>query len=166
MAPKAPARLPARVVGDVLRGYVERGVLRSVSHEKRRGTRTGFTMIWHHGRSFQLELSSGAVSFPALLPGVTSGSPMAKDLRAFLRRFETEEVPAHRRIDPRKARLRVAVRRGRVSLGLSVKHGEYDYCTRRLVHLVQEVFMVFLPDGPYHDYRIETLGLDPERVWA
>jgi hypothetical protein len=106
------------------------------------------------------------VSFPALLPGVTSSPSMATELRAFLRRFETEEVPAHRRIDPRKARLRVAVRRGQLSLGLDVKHGEYDYCTRRLVHLVQEIFMVFLPDGPYHDYRIETLGLDPERVWA
>jgi len=25
---------------------------------------------------------------------------------------------------------------------------------------------VFLPDGPYHEYRVEQLGVDPEAVWA
>jgi hypothetical protein len=46
-------------------------------------------------------------------------------------------------------------------VGLSVRNGEFEYCTRRLVHLAQEVFMVFLPDGPYDAYRIDKLGLDP-----
>ena len=32
---------------------------------------------------------------------------------------------------------------------------------RRLVHIAHEIYMVFLPDGPYQDYRVEKLGLDP-----
>lgn len=168
MARHAQFDTHARVVSDVLKGYAERGVFRSFSEGERRGGKMTFTMVWHHGRRFRLVLDSaaGAVSFPALLPGVPARSPMLKELKAFLRRFETAEVPEHRRIDPAKARLRIAVRAGSVSLALAVRKGEFEYCTRRLVHLAQEVFMVFLPDGPYDDYRVEKLGLDPNRAWA
>lgn len=158
----------ARVVGQVLKGYAERGVFRSFSEGERRGQRVTFHMIWHHGRMFRfvLDLGAGTVSFPALLPDVPARSPMLKELKAFLHRFETGDVPEHRRVDPRKARLRLARRAGGVSLALAVKPGHLEYCTRRLVHLAQEVFMVFLPDGPYYEYRVEKLGLDPNVAWA
>jgi hypothetical protein len=125
-------------------------------------------MVWHHGRLFRLVLDAAAkrISFPELLPAVPARSAMLKELKTFLGRFESPEVPAHRRIDPARGRLRVAVRGGSVSLALDVGRGEWEYCTRKLVHLAQEVFMVFLPDGPYHEYRVEQLGLDPEAVWA
>ena len=80
--------------------------------------------------------------------------------------FETDQVPDHRRIDPKKARLKVAARAGSVSVALTIRNAEWEYGTRRLVHLAQEVFMVFLHDGPYSDYRVAQLGLDPESVWA
>ena len=91
---------------------------------------------------------------------------MAKELKAFLGRFQTDEVPLHRRVDAEKASLRIVIRGDSVSVALVVKNNEFEYATRRLVHLAQEVFMVFLPDGPYSDYRIEQLGLDPDSVWA
>jgi hypothetical protein len=62
--------------------------------------------------------------------------------------------------------LRVTARGGSVSLALAVRGGEWEYCTRKLVHLAHEVFMVFLPDGPYDLYRVDKLGLDPAAVWA
>ena len=91
---------------------------------------------------------------------------MARELKAFLGRFQTDDVPLHRRIDPTKAHLEISIRAGNVSLGLRVKNREFEYATRRLIHLAQEVFMVFLPDGPYYEYRVEKLGLDPEAVWS
>ena len=168
MDPRASSTARARVVADVLEGYAGRGVFRSVSHGRQRGGTTTFTMLWHHGRQFRLVLDSaaGVVSFPELLPGVPARSPMLKELRAFLRQFETSEVPEHRRIDPAKGRLRVAAREGGVSLALAVRSSEWEYCTRRLVHLAQEVFMVFLPDGPYDEYRVEKLGLNPDAAWT
>jgi hypothetical protein len=125
-------------------------------------------MVWHHGLVFRfvLDPSAGTVAFPALLPAVPARSPMARELRSFLNQFETAAVPPHRRIDPARARLRVTFRGGTAGLALVVKNREFEYATRRIVHLAQEVFMVFLPDGPYYDYRVEKLGLDPDTVWA
>jgi len=166
MRRKAPAH--DQVISDLLIGYAEHGVFRSLSHGERSGNKTTFKMIWHHGRSFRLVVdpATDVVSFPALLPGVPARSAMLKELRAFLRQFESTDVPEHRRIDPAKGRLRIAVRAGEVSLAMAVRKDEWEYCTRKLVHLAQEVFMIFLPDGPYYDYRVEQLGLDPEAVWA
>jgi len=164
----APAGDDVRVVREVLKGYAERGVFRSLSDGESRGARTTFKMSWHHGREFRfvLDLSTRTVAFPALLPGVPARSPMAKDLEAFLGRFQSNEVPAHRRIDAKKARLQVAFRGGHASVALVARNHGLEYATRRLVHLAQEVFMIFLPDGPYYEYRIEKLGLDPDTVWA
>lgn len=168
MARSAPGDAHVRRVNDVLRDYAGRGVFRSVSDGDRRAGTTSFTMVWHHGLVFRfvLDCSAATVSFPALLPGVPARSSMAKELKAFLGRFQTDDVPAHRRIDSTKARLRISIQSGTVSLALVVRNSEFEYATRRLVHLAQEVFMVFLPDGPYYDYRIEKLGLDPDTVWA
>jgi hypothetical protein len=161
-------RLVSQAVSRLLRGYAERGVFRSFSEGQRRGGTTTFQMVWHHGRLFRfaLDTTGGLVSFPTLLPEVPPRSPMQRDLKAFLRSFETDEVPPHRRIDPAKARLRITRRAGGLSVALAVKNGEFEYCTRRLVHLAQEVFLVFLPDGPYYEYRVEKLGLDPNVAWA
>jgi len=155
-------------VGDVLRDYAGRRVFRSISDGDRRAGKTTFMMVWHHGRTFRfvLDPAGRTVSFPALLPGVPTGSSMAKELRAFLGQFATDQVPPHRRIDSRKASLRIVSRDGGVSVALAVKDDDFEYATRRLVHLAQEVYMVFLPDGPYSDYRIEKLGLDPDNVWV
>lgn len=167
MAKKAKGD-PARVVTEALKGYAERGVFRGLGHGERRGKTTAFTMLWHHGRRFRfvLDETAGMVSFPELLPGVPARSAMFKELKTFLHQFETGAVPDHRRVDPKKGRLKVGPRAGGVSVALSVKNGEWEYCTRRLIHLAQEVFMVFLHDGPYSDYRVAKLGLDPESVWA
>lgn len=155
-------------VAGLVKGYAERGVFRSVSQTEQRGGKTTFKVLWHHGRVFRLVVDPAAhtVSFPALLPGVPSRSPMLKELKAYLHQFETKGVPEHRRIDPKKAKLRVALRGGNVALALIVKRREYEYCTRRLVNLAHEVFMIFLPDGPYCEYRVETLGVDPKLVWS
>jgi hypothetical protein len=164
MASSAQVETHVRHVRDVLREYAGRGVFRSLSDGERRGSRTTFTMVWHHGLIFRfvLDTAAGTVAFPALLPGVPARSSMARELQGFLEQFQTRDVPVHRRIDPAKARLHVAVRGGSASLALSVRNRQFEYATRRLVHLAQEVFMVFLPDGPYADYRVEKLGVNPD----
>jgi hypothetical protein len=166
--PGADPGVVSQAVGRLLKGYAERGVFRSFSAGQRRGGTTRYQMVWHHGRPFRfvLDTTAGLVSFPTLLPEVPSRSPMQRELKAFLGAFETDDVPVHRRIDPAKGQLRITRRAGGLAVGLVVKNGEFEYCTRRLVHLAQEVFLVFLPDGPYYEYRVEKLGLDPNVAWA
>lgn len=161
-------RAPSRLVRDVLADYARRGFFHAVSGGERGRGRTTFTILWHHGRSFRFVFDPArrVVSFPALLPGAPARSPMVKELKAFLGSFATDEVPPHRRLEPDKVRLRVAARAGTVSLALTSLDGDLEYAVRRIVNLAHEVFMVFLPDGPYDLYRVEHLGLDPDRAWA
>lgn len=159
---------PAGAVETILRGYVDRGVFRSLGTGTPRSAQTAFTIVWHHGRSFRLLVDRAArtVSFPAVMPAIPARSPMLGELRRFTRQFTSAELPPHRRVDPAKGRLRLASHRGGVSLSVTVNRGEWEYCTRRLVHIAHEIYMVFLPDGPYQDYRVEKLGLDPDAVWT
>ncbi len=75
-------------------------------------------------------------------------------------------MPPHRRIDPTKGQLRITRNPRGVSVSVAVGAGEWEYCTRKLVHLAHEIYLVFLPDGPYQDYRVDKLGLDPDSVWT
>ena len=143
-------------------------MFRSLGAPEPRGDRTTFTIVWHHGRTFRLVVRTRqrTVTFPELLPRVPARSAMMKELRTFLRQFESSDMPPHRRIDPAKGQLRITGNQKGVSVGIAVRAGEWEYCTRKLVHLAQEVYVVFLPDGPYQDYRVEKLGLDPDSVWT
>ena len=164
----SPPVNPASVVGAVLRSYVDRGVFRSLGAPVPRGAQTSFTLVWHHGRSFRVVVDSAArtISFPAVLPSIPARSPMLGELRRFTSQFTSADLPPHRRVDPAKGRLRLTPRPAGVSLALTVACSEWEYCARRLVHIAHEIYMVFLPDGPYQQYRVEKLGLDPDVVWT
>jgi hypothetical protein len=159
---------PAGIVDQVLRSYVDRGVFRSLGAPVTRAGQTSFTLVWHHGRPFRLVVDPAArtVSFPAVVPPIPARSPMLAELRRFTRQFTSAELPPHRRVDPAKGRMRLTPRPTGVSLSLTVVRGEWEYCARRLVHIAHEIYMVFLPDGPYQEYRVEKLGLDPDAVWT
>jgi hypothetical protein len=88
---------------------------------------------------------------------------MYRELRAFLKARQTDAMPEHRRVSPAKARVTLSNARGAVSLKLTVKDGDFDYATRKMIHIVHEIFMIFLVDGPYYEYMVEQLGLDPDR---
>jgi hypothetical protein len=153
------------LVTSILEGYAEKAVFRGFSAHPKRGGKASFKMIWHYDRPFELLLDAPAKTllFPAVLPGVPTRSLMHRDLRAFLKSKTSAETPEHRRINPAKARLTATNQSGAVSLKLTVRDGDFDYATRKLIHLVHEIFMVFLVDGPYFDYMVEQLGLDPDR---
>ncbi len=86
---------------------------------------------------------------------------MYAKFKEFLDSRHSEEIPEHRRIDPRKARARCLNKAGDVSLTLSVEDGDYEYGARKIIHLVDEIFKNFL--GDYYEYQVEHLGLDPDR---
>jgi hypothetical protein len=154
-------------VVDILRAYAQRGMFRGFAEKPARSSRRTFSVLWHYNRQYPvvLDLAAETLSFPGLLPGIAARSPMLAELKAFLRPFSTEEVPAHRRIDGDLGRLALTARKGALTLTMTVVGGEYEYCTRKLVHVAHEIFMVFLWDGPYYEYRVENLGLDPDAAW-
>jgi len=169
-------RLPTRVrkaahnatverVTAILEGYAEKAVFRGFSAHAVRGGKATYRMIWHHERPFELllDVPKKTLRFPSLLPGVPARSTMYQELKAFLKARQSDQTPEHRRVNPAKARLSMANQRGAVSLTVTVKDGDFDYAARNIIHIVHEIFLAFLVDGPYFEYMVEQLGLDPDR---
>lgn len=122
-------------------------------------------MLWHYDRPFELHLDSAkkTLRFPAILPAVPARSAMYRELQAFVKARQSGEMPEHRRVDPSKARVALANQRGAVSISVVVKDADFDYATRKSIQVVHEIFLTFLVDGPYYEYMVEHLGLDPDR---
>lgn len=122
-------------------------------------------MLWHYDRSFDLllDVPNKTLRFPALLPGVPARSPMYRALQAFVKDRQSPDVPEHRRVDPAKARVALANQKRSVSLTFTLKDSDFEYAARKIIQVVHEIFLVFLVDGPYFDYTVEQLGLDPDR---
>jgi len=154
---------PVEMVSEVLALYARRGVFRAFSEGVVRKGNMTFSIVWHYGRRFDvvLDTEKGIIRFQNVLSEVPANSPMYSDLKTFIKSRQAHTIPEHRAIDPRKALVKPYNRRGNVCLSVQVKDEDYVYGTRKLVHLVNEIFLVFLIDGAYYEYLIETLGVDP-----
>jgi hypothetical protein len=151
-------------VTPILEGYAEKAVFRGFSAHPKRGGKAVYQLVWHFDRRFELllDVPGRTLTFPNLLPGVPVRSEMYRELKAFIQARESEEAPEHRRVDRTKARLKLINERGVVSVALTVKDGDFEYAARKLIQVVHEIFVGFLIDGPYFDYTVEQLGLDPD----
>ena len=160
-----PVATPVELVATILEGYATRGVFRGFSRGPVRGGKASYKMLWHRDRFFELILdpTRKAMRFPVVLPEVPAGSSMSREYGQFVQSRGDTSLPPHRRIDPKKAVVRPVHRAGSIGLAVAVKGGDYEYATRKLIHLVHETFMVFLYDGRYYDYLVETFDLDPDK---
>ena len=149
-------------VADVLEGYASRGVYRGFSREPVGKGKAVFKILWHRDRSLELilEAHSHTIRLPMLLPDADAS--MCRELGRFLRLRHSPKLPEHRRVDLRKACIRCSHRRGGIAVSLTVKDRDYEYGTRKLSHVVNEIFMVFLSDGRYRDYVVKTFHLEPD----
>ncbi|MBL8207910.1 MAG: hypothetical protein JNM09_26995 [Blastocatellia bacterium] len=151
------------VVAETLERYAQRGVFRGFSQDIR-PTKAVFRLLWHRERVFQFsfEAQKNTMRFPLVLPNVDA--EMFRDLKEFINIRCTPELLDHRRIDPRKVQIQPSRRNGHVALTMQVLDGDDEYATRKLIHLVHEIFLTFLLDGRYYDYLVENFDLDPDRM--
>ena len=123
-------------------------------------------MLWHRDQLFELilDVPRKTLRFPVVLPEVPADSAMYGEFKEFIASRFSEAMPEHRRLDPKKVRIRPGNRSAAVSLTLTALDGDFDYSVRKLIHLVHEVYMDFLLDGRYYEYMVETFNLDPDRM--
>jgi hypothetical protein len=154
---------PVETVAKVLEGYAARGVFRGFSRGKTVGNKTTFKLLWHQDQFFELILDPKlkTMRMPAVLPNVSS--PMVRDFKEFVESQFSKDLPEHRRIDRRKVRFSASNRGGNLSLTLKVAGNDFEYAARKFIHLVHEVYLVFLNDGRHYDYMLETFELDPDK---
>ncbi len=152
------------LVGGILENYANRGIFRGFSRGPVRNGKASFKILWHRDRVFELILDSNTRSlrFPVVLPEVPPASSMYREFKEFVASRQSADFPEHRRIDPAKAGVRSGNRAGNVSLTLKLADSDYEYATRKFIHLVHEIFMIFLMDGPYFEYMVEVFDLDPD----
>ncbi|HEV2687533.1 MAG TPA: hypothetical protein VGV35_03235 [Bryobacteraceae bacterium] len=153
------------LVAAILKNYADRAVFRGFSAEPIRNGRAIFKMLWHRDQFFDLilDVPKKTLRFPMVVPSVPANSPMYREFKQWIEERHSPKLLEHRRIDSRKARLKAGNRGGKASLTMTVKGNNFEYATRKLINAVHETYLVFLSDGRYYDYMVETLGLDPDK---
>ncbi len=148
----------------MLAGYAERRVFHGFSRGPTSGGTIKFQIAWHRGRVFELTFDPHAATLrlPELLTAVPADSTMYEDLKAFIKSRQAADLPEHRRLDGRKLQIRTYNRNGNILLVVKIKEGDCEYAVRKLIHLVNEIYLTFLAEGQYFDYLIETFNLDPD----
>jgi hypothetical protein len=143
-----------------LQSYADRGIFRGFSPGAVRNGKATYKLVWFRNRSYEITVDTrkGVIRCPVVLPQATP--EICAKLKLFIQSRHTEEVPPLRRIDPAKARAICAIRGGNVSVTLTVNDDDYESATRRFVHLLHEIFLVFLQE--HFDYQVEAYDLDPD----
>jgi len=151
-------------VATILESYADRGVFRGFSHGPVRNGKAAFKILWHRDRLFDLilDVHKNTMRFPLVLPDVPADSSMYRKFKEFLMSRHSKAMPEHRRIDTRKVRLLCRNQGSNVSLTLKIEDRDYEYGTRKLIHFMHEIFLVFLADGCYSEYMVETFNVDPD----
>jgi hypothetical protein len=119
---------------------------------------------WHRERNFEfiVDATSKTVRVTEVLPNVPARSSMDRAYRRFLSEFQSDELPPHRRIDPKKASVRCVNRQGSLGVALHVRDGDYAYATRKLLAIVDESYLLFLTLNDYSDYMVQNLDANPD----
>jgi hypothetical protein len=158
----------ARAVERVLEGYAARGTIRELTRGAARGQRREWRFRWFRDREFRLLMDAAARSLrlEGALEQLPPRSALEKGLRAWLRSRQDERLPAHRRTDA--GRVALQLRNGAAGVAILMRlHGEHwDYATRRMVHLLNELHVDHLPREAPLDWLVAEFALDPENpVW-
>lgn len=155
-----------QLVAETLENYAQRGVFRGFSQGPVRHERVAFKLVWHREQTFELifDAQRNTLRFPLVLPKVPAASAMYQELKQYIAAQHAAELPEHRRIDRQRTQIQPSNRNGKVGLTAQLVKGDEVYATRKLIHLVHEIFLTFLLDGKYFDYLIETFELDPDKM--
>jgi len=147
-----------KVVRKQLQYYADRGIFSGFT-EARNGC---FTFSWLIGHQMELRVDTArhVLKFRRLLEGVPPASRMYADLKSFIRQLHDANLPAHRRIDRKRAEASCSNRNGFVSVSLRVKNNQYAYGARRIVNLVHELFLHLRQ--AYPEYLAENFDVPQE----
>ena len=155
------------LVGDILEEYAARGVFQGFSRHEAGRRRGQFRVQWHRRQLFDLTYdgTKKSLRIACVLPQVPARSSMYKEFKAWLKTRQDDSLPDHRRCERKKATLKTYNRSGDIALTLQVLDDDVEYGVRKLVSLVNEIYLDFLSSGLYFDWLIETFDLDPDNPY-
>jgi hypothetical protein len=119
-----------------------------------------FTWLFRRPMRAVFDPRRAVLTFAALFPGAGASRKMSDNLRSLVGARAEKDQPAHKRIDARRARISSAIRKGDLSLAIQIRGANHDYAVRRLLNLINELFLSLHDEYP--DYLIERFGLSTE----
>ena len=139
----------------------DRGVFQGWSESSARG-RTSFRFRWLLGHEFNLvaDPEKGELVLRDLLPGVEHRSFIDSDLRRFVANRIDPALPPHRRLDADRVTVTYTNRRQNVSLVMRVLAADYEYASRALLGLANDLFTHLQLN--HVDYLVRSFGLPEE----
>lgn len=155
----------ASSVGALVEEYVARGVFGSAARpSSRRGVEV-FRIVWFRGQQMDLTVDTrrARATLHPVLPPVAPRSRFDRSLRAWLRSRQAAALPAHRRLDPGELQVSLRNAGGDMRLSLVSRAGDSALAVRRLLQLVNELYLGFLAAPECYDWIVEAFDLDPDR---
>lgn len=165
-AARGSARIDTAVdeIAAVLGDYAQRRVFRAISDPTSERGSTCFRFRWFREREFTLRVQPRGkrMRIEGVLPMVAPRSALDRDLRRWLASRQNAALATHRRLDPASIRARWTNTAGDMRLRFDVLDGDWGNATRKLVHLLNELYVAFLPSSAHLDWLVESFGLDPD----
>jgi hypothetical protein len=154
----------AASVGSLIDDFVARGVFSASALPPRRRGIEGYRLVWFRGQQMDLyvDVRRARASLDRLLPPVVPRSGFDRRLRAWLRSREAAEIPSHRRLDPEQLRAGLRNLGGDMQLTLVSQAGDPLLAVRKLLQLVNELYLGFLAAPECYDWIVEAFDLDPD----
>lgn len=152
------------LISSILEGYATRGIFAGYRQVSRQSRKADFMVQWHFHRILviRLDMTKSCLRIPDFLPNVSTVPDLHRELSAYLHHWVSPDRLPHRRIDPGKTNVSCYVRNGSLSLRFTVEDGDFEYATRKLVHLVNEIFLDFLREAQYVEYMVAHMDMNPE----
>jgi hypothetical protein len=100
----------------------------------------------------------GRLTFPVLLPQLSP--EIAAELKSMVAARSTRAVPDHKRMDARRARLAITVRKGDFTLSVDIRGKNQDYAVSKTLNLVNDLFVAL--HEAYPDYLVQHFGISQE----
>jgi hypothetical protein len=102
----------------------------------------------------------GVLSFPVLFPRAAETPGLVAELKSMVESRSTRAVPAHKRVDARRARIALAVRHGALSLSVRIRGMNHEYAARHALNVINEMFVAL--HQSYPEYLVEHFGISGE----
>ncbi len=150
---------------ETLRSYAARGVFRGFSADEGPGgvRRYRFTWLTRQPTTVTVSRDRRVLTFPSLLPAIDSIPRLREAVKAQVRSKASTTLPAHRRVDARRAILTTRVEGGDLTFRVSVlsRQGrDGAYGVRAALGAVNDLFL-FLHEM-YPDYLVAHFGVSQE----
>lgn len=131
-----------KTVRERLKRHAQRGALRQFEERPAKGGKTEFRFVWLLNKPFTIvfDPKRSTLTLKNALPAVPPRSHLDRDVRAFIKGRTDASLPAHRRLDPKRAELSCVNRKSSMSFTLTVKRNQFAYGTTKLLNLTNELF--------------------------